>query len=333
VNGIDDDRAAVQDASQPTSARCRTPHLNRYASRRSGGDASTSAGDAARMHYNHDRRRSDRHLDIEDPVDRAAAARALAEGRTIGHPVANIYVLSAHPAAQVVRAVNVMKGRPPHQVGSVSTTRNLVPRLFDWSRLPSGLTRDQVLRVMDALWSLGPFGFRGPAAEHIPDHLSHREGDMRTVQVVLPGFRCPSNDFVARALKVAQLEFVFGTSGNHSRHLTGALDEPTHHTADGMAEDFGEVSNFALLRHRDDTRVRQTYPLHRPMSTTLLAFHQLAPTAAKGRPRLIVQRHGSLHVDIVAHVLQPFGLGLALAPGAHVRLRERGYDQRAVQAA
>src|SRR5215813_4584240 len=87
------------------------------------------------------------HLDISDPTHRAIAARALATGDVIGHAVANIYVLGAHPAAHIVRAVNLMKGRPPNQVGSVTTTRELVPNLFDWSRLPPGLTRDRMLRI------------------------------------------------------------------------------------------------------------------------------------------------------------------------------------------
>jgi hypothetical protein len=268
----------------------------------------------------------DFHLDISDPTHRASAARALASGCTIGHAVANIYVLGAHPAPDVVRAVNLMKGRPPNQVGSVTTTRDLVPKLFDWSQLPSGLTRDRMLRIMDAFWSLGPFGFRGPAAEHIPDHLSQREGDLRTVQVVLAGARCPSNDFVARALGAAHVDFLFGTSGNRSRRVTGAADEPPHTTGDGMAAEFGGLSNFLLLRHLDDASVRWSYPLHRSMSTTLLAFHRLAAPREDGRPLLSIERHGSLHVDIVSEVLGSFGFGLQLAATARARLRERDFD-------
>src|SRR5262245_45717008 len=106
-------------------------------------------------------------LDIANPSDRDRAALALSNARIVGHAVANVYVLGAHPAARVVRHVNLIKGRPPDQVGSITTTRDLVPELFDWSRLPSGLEPETVLGLMDALWALGPFGFRGPAAAHL----------------------------------------------------------------------------------------------------------------------------------------------------------------------
>jgi hypothetical protein len=63
-------------------------------------------------------------------------------GAVVGHAFGNVYVITTRPDADVVRGVNLMKGRPANQVGSLTTTRELVPALF---------------------------GFRGPAGAHIPD--------------------------------------------------------------------------------------------------------------------------------------------------------------------
>lgn len=273
-------------------------------------------------------------LDITNAADRERAAHLLAEGRVIGHAVANIYVLGAHPAAEVVRAVNLLKGRPPDQVGAVTTTRELVPHLFDWSALPEGLDRETVLGLMDALWALGPFGFRGPAAAHVPDHLSAVDGDIATVQLVLPGDRCPSNLFVARALKLTGLDYLFGTSGNRSHRVTGMADEPPHYLADGLAAEFDGVPGFTLLRHADNVATGRQYPLHRRMSTTVLSFHRLSPRAAnEARPRLIVERHGSLPVEVLRIVMQAVGLDFALGPRASQRLAERTYPSTLAHAA
>ena len=257
-----------------------------------------------------------RHLDITAAADRELAAHMIAEGRMIGHAVANIYVLGAHPAPQAVRAVNPLKGRPPNQVGAVTTSRELVPRLFDWSNLPDGLDRPTMLGLMDALWALGPFGFRGPAAAHIPHHLSSQDGAMRTVQVVLPGDRCPSNMFVRRALQVAGLDYLFGTSANRSHRVTGTADEPPHYRADALAQEFAAVPGFTLLRHVDDVATGRRYPLHHRTSTTVLSFHH---------PQLIVERHGSLPLAVLREVTQSFGLDFALGPKASHRLAERMY--------
>ena len=44
---------------------------------------------------------------------------------------------------------------------------------------------------MADLQALGPIGFRGPAAEHIPDHLTVTDAGMRTVQLITPGDALP----------------------------------------------------------------------------------------------------------------------------------------------
>lgn len=263
------------------------------------------------------------HLDITEAADRELAAHMIAEGRMIGHSAANIYVLGTHPAPQAVSALNLLKGRPSNQVGAVTTSRQLVPDLFDWSNLPDGLGRPTMLGLMDALWALGPFGFRGPAAVHIPDHLSSPDGAVRTVQVVLPGERCPSNLFVARALQVARLDYLFGTSANRSHRVTGTVDEPPHYLADALAAEFASVPGFTVLRHVDDAATDRRYPLHRRMSTTILSFHHLARTTP--HPQLIVERHGSLPLPVLRDVMQSFGIDFALGPKATHRLAERTY--------
>src|SRR4051812_37128912 len=68
-----------------------------------------------------------------------SAARAIAAGAVVGHAFANFYVITTRSDADVVCGVNLMKGWPADQVGSLTTTRELVPNLFDWSKLPAGL--------------------------------------------------------------------------------------------------------------------------------------------------------------------------------------------------
>jgi hypothetical protein len=101
----------------------------------------------------------------------------MALGAVVGHAFGNVYVITTRPDADVVRGVNLMKGRPANQVGSLTTTRELVPALLDWSRLPDGLSREVVTAIVNRLFQMGPFGFRGPAGAHIPDHLVAYDGD------------------------------------------------------------------------------------------------------------------------------------------------------------
>jgi hypothetical protein len=62
------------------------------------------------------------------------------------------------------------------------------------------------------------------------------------------------------------------------------------------------------------------------MSTTILAFHKLGTPDADGRPRLIVERHGSLPVAALRAFVADFGFGLELGPKAQQRLALRRYD-------
>jgi hypothetical protein len=270
-----------------------------------------------------------RKLVLSRPADLERAARAIADGAIVGHAFGNFYVITTRPDADVVRGVNLMKGRPANQVGSVTTTRELTPHLFDWSRLPAGLPRETVSALIDRLFNVGPFGFRGPAADHIPDHLAAYDGDIRTTQVIAPGYACRSNRLLARAVDLLGVEYLYITSANRSRHQTGAEDEPAHFTADGLISEFGGDPRFVVLRHRDEHVARHTYPLHAPMSTTILAFHRMGTPDAHGRPRLVVERHGSLPVHVLHAIVSEFGFGLELGPKAVNRLAQRVYTDLA----
>lgn len=265
---------------------------------------------------------------LGDARDVLAAARDLAAGGVVGQGFANFYVITSRGDRDTVRRVNVMKGRPPDQVGSITVPPSRVPDVFDWDALPAGLTRSRVLGVVDALYGLGPFGFRGPAAPHLPDHLTLVEGGVRTAQVIAPGYACPSNDFLARSLEATGDDVLYVTSANRSRHLTGADDTPAHWRADGLRTEFGHEPLFSLLEHDDETAARAAYPGYLPMSTTILGFHagvRYPFDARSRRPLLVLERHGSLAADAVRAVLDRLGLDLAIAPRATTRLALREY--------
>lgn len=264
-----------------------------------------------------------RSADLSRPTDVALAARELAAGAVLAHPFASIYALTSRPDRETVRAVNLLKGRPPDQPGSLTTTRTHLPAIWDWDRLPAGLSRFGVLHVVDALLELGPFGFRGPAAPHVPDHLSAVAGGVRTAQAILPGYRCPSTDLIARSLTLAQTRLLAITSANRSRHASGAAEEPPHRRAEGILADFGHEPLVQLVRHPDELAMAASYPWHAPTSTSILAFHRALAPEAGGRVRLVLERHGSLHVDDVRRVVAPFGVEVELGPDAGQRLAVR----------
>jgi hypothetical protein len=255
------------------------------------------------------------------------AAHAVANNGIVTHGFANFYVIVSRPDKDVVVGINRMKGRPDDQVGSVTTTPLRIPMLFDWSRLPQGLSQHAVLGIMDALYELGPFGFRGPAGPHMPDHLTFPDDGIRTTQVIAPGYSCHSNKFMARSMDLIGENHLYITSANRSRHVTGADDEPAHWNGSAIKAEFGHEPGFVVLRHPDEEAARQRYPQFAPMSTTILAFHRLAEPTPGGRPRLLVERHGSMHVDDLRPVVERHGFGLALGPKAQTRLGLRQYSR------
>jgi 2-isopropylmalate synthase len=260
-------------------------------------------------------------LDLADGIDRELAARATVQGAALAYSFGNFCAIAAHPDRRAVVRVNLLKGRPENQVGSVTTTRDRVDALFDWSQLPEPLSRAQVLALMDELFALGPMGFRGPARAAIPAHLSSLDCEIRTTQLIAPGERCPSNELLDDVLGRAGLDFLFITSANVSSGLTGRV-EPAHYDLRGIQDDFGDADGFVLIGHRDEGAVRATYPRHLPMSTSILAFHRIV-LEDNGRPALVLERHGSLHVDEIRTVVEGHGLGLVLADGAKQRLPMR----------
>jgi 2-isopropylmalate synthase len=257
-------------------------------------------------------------LDLADASARRVAAHATSLGAALLYSFGNFCAIAAHPERGSVVRVNLLKGRPENQVGSVTTTRDRFESLFDWSLVPEPLSRRCVLELIDAFYELGPMGFRGPAVHTLPGHLTSLDSTTRTTQLIGPGNRCPSNDLVGEALVRAGSDYLFITSANVSSGITGRI-EPAHYDLRGMQEDFGNADGVVLIGHREEGSVRASYPKHLPMSTSILAFHQIA-TDEQGQPALVLERHGSLAADDVRDLVAGFGLGLVFGPGARERL-------------
>ncbi|MGW4500341.1 hypothetical protein ACWENR_17210 [Micromonospora sp. NPDC004336] len=264
------------------------------------------------------------HLYVDRSEDVAAAARALARGAVVAVAFGNFYAVVTRPDAATVRRVNVAKGRPADQVGSITTAFRRIPAMFDWSRVPHRLPEGRVRQLMGALYGAGPFGFRGPAVDRLPAHLTLRDRGVRTTQVIAPGLACPSNAFFERAAAEIGMDHLHITSANRSRHRTGAADEPAHWKAAGIVEDFAHLDDLVVLAHRDEAAARAAHPGHLPTSVTLLSFH--APAGEPEEPPVLtVDRHGSLHVDEVRRAAAPLGLQVRLGPTAGRRLTVRAY--------
>jgi hypothetical protein len=263
-------------------------------------------------------------LTLTVPEDREVAAQAAALGAILCHGFANFYAISAHPHPRVVRAVNLAKGRPPQQVGSLTTTRERMDRLFDWAQLPPPLHPAQVQAVMDDFYTRGPFGFLGPAAPDIPDHLVQVEAGQRTTQLIAPGYGCLSNPLLARVLELTEQDYLFITSANRSHATTGRAEEPAHYRMEGIQADFGHCAGFVMVAHPDEPAIQAAFPEYLPMSTSILSFHR--PAEVEGRPALTVERHGSLSIAEIAALLDAHGLGVVIRPHAQQRLSVRKYS-------
>lgn len=262
---------------------------------------------------------------IEDDDDVRTAACLLAAGVAVAHGFANFYGITARGDAATVRHVNVLKGRPVGQVGSVTLPSDRVATAFDLDALPDCLPVRLMADVVEELVRLGPIGFRGPAAGHLPDHLTGRAytgaGPVRTTQVIVPGRTCPANRFLEASAAAVGHTPLFITSANRSRHLTGAEDEPAHWRGADLRHELAGMPDLVVLEHRDEAAARARFPLHLPMSVTVLGLH--AAQVVGGRVSLPVERHGSLAVDHVRAVLAPLGVGVL--PGVPPRLRPRTY--------
>ena len=269
-----------------------------------------------------------RPLRIDDPTASTAAARQLGGGAVVAHAFANLYAITARCDAQTVRRVNAMKGRPPGQVGSITGSPAALWEAWDLDRLPDGLDPRRLRTLVDTFFSIGPIGFRGPAAPTVPLHLTLPEAGITTAQVIAPGYACPSNRFLGEAGRACEDGMLYITSANRSRHLTGVDDSPAHWRADGLVADFGNEEGFLLLAHSDEAAARTRYPGYLPMSTTILGFHTIVRRPGDPRPHLILERHGSLSIADVRAVLASLGFGLMIGPGAETRLQLRDYSLR-----
>lgn len=269
-------------------------------------------------------------LVVDDLTDTALAATLLAGGAAVAHGFGNIYALTARGDAATVARVNALKGRPPGQVGSITLPRDRLLSAFDTDALPPELTPALVARVVDAFARVGPIGFRGPAAAHVPAHVTRHDGGVATTQVIVPGTRCPSNRFLALAAAAVAPAPLFITSANRSHHLTGAAEEPAHWRADALRADFDGVPGLVVLEHADERAARHRYPYHRPMSTTILGLHRVS--VVDGVVHLPLERHGSFDLSRVRWVLASLGLGVSVEPAAAERLRERTYAPATVAA-
>ncbi|MER7515942.1 hypothetical protein [Streptomyces sp. NPDC126499] len=246
---------------------------------------------------------------LGDAGDVRRAAEDLDAGCAVVHGFAALYALTARPDREVVARVHRMTGRPEDRAGAVTTVPSAIPGLFDWTRLPAELPRRQVRSLMDELYELGPFAFRGPAADRLPPHLTSAEDGVTTVQVVAPGRHCPSNDFLRAALDRTGTEYLFTVSASRSRELP-------HWRADAAARDFAHEPWVRVLSHADEAAARLRHPHHTPVTTSVVSFHRFAGCGRAGLPALTLERQGSLSAEHIRSVAANHGFALTLAPGA-----------------
>ena len=247
-------------------------------------------------------------LDIADLIHRRLAAEATANGAALFYAFGNFCALAALPDLETMRRMNRLKGRPLDQVGSVTTTPELATSVFDWHAV-EGVTKRQVTAVMSDLHALGPIGFRGPAAATIPDHLTLEDGGVRTVQLISPGDRCPSNALVAEILELTNERILYITSANRSGDGSAAHCELLE-----IQRDFGSEHRVALIGHRNERANRRLYPHHLPCSTSIVAFHQGV---------LTLERLGSLDANTILDVVTRHGLQLAIGEHGSQRIAVR----------
>ncbi|MGA1531257.1 MAG: L-threonylcarbamoyladenylate synthase [Kiritimatiellia bacterium] len=251
------------------------------------------------------------------------AVEALLEGYPLACGFGNFYAIFTKADQPAVEQMNRWKGRPASQVGSLSTTPLRVPSLFDFAQLPDNLDEKLVLDVMEAFTTAGPIGFRGPAAPDLPAHMTSRDGDMLTAQTIVPGYRCPSNKLISRAIEQLPERYLYVTSANLSSALSGK-EEPAHWKPAPLIFDFRHVVDLKLIRHESEDFAHAMYPGYAEMSTSVLSFHRAESEG--GRRALRLERHGSLHVDRVREILDRLDLGLVIAPTGETRLLQRDYD-------
>jgi hypothetical protein len=252
-------------------------------------------------------------LNMASGADRRLAAAATANGAALFYGFGNFCALAALPDLESMRRINALKGRPLDQVGSVTTDPGRAHLIFDWDRLPRGLSRDTVEAVIADFLALGPIGLRGPAAGIVPDHLTVVDHGVRTAQLISPGDRCPSNELVRETLARTGGDLLFITSANRSSNVSTQA-EAAHCEMRAIRDEFGRHPSAILIGHADERAERRLYPRHLPCSTSIVAFH------AGG---LVLERHGSLGIEDARAIAARHGLELKIGPGAQTRLPVR----------
>jgi hypothetical protein len=250
-------------------------------------------------------------LDIADLAQRREAAEAAAEGAALFYAFGNFCALAGKPDLASLEAINRLKGRPLHQAGSVTTTPERATKIFDWDQVH--VPWSSLVAVMSDLHALGPIGFRGPAADFIPDHLTVVGSDVRTVQLISPGDICPSNQLVGDILDLIGEEVLLITSANTSSTVTGQI-EAAHFEIKEIQKEFGHRDDIVLIGHRNERANRRRYPRHRACSTSIIAFHE---------GELVLERLGSLDALTILEVANRHGLALRLGEGSEIPVPER----------
>lgn len=262
-------------------------------------------------------------LCLANSADIELAAEALVEGLPLASGFGNFYAIFTKANADAVAQMNVWKGRPPEQTGSIGTTTLRIPTLFDFSQIPDTLSEKRILDVMEAFLNLGPMGFRGAAAADLPRHMTGQDGGTRTAQTIVAGYRCPSNQLLARAIEQLPERYLYITSANISSRKTG-VEEPAHWKPAPLIFDFRHIVDLQLIRHASEDFAHASYPNYAEMSTSVISFHRDA--RVNGQPALRLERHGSMHVDDIRNVLERFDLALEIGEGAQTRLQQRQYE-------
>jgi hypothetical protein len=248
-------------------------------------------------------------LNLSSRADRRTAAIATMNGAALFYGFGNFCALAALPDRASMRRVNALKGRPLGQAGSVTADPARATAVFEWD----GLDRDRLEAVMADFLLLGPIGLRGRAAPIVPDHLTVDERGVRTAQLIMPGDGCLANDLVGEILDRSGEPLLFITSANTSSTITGDA-EAAHCEMQAIRDEFGHHPSAVLIGHADERANRRLYPHHLPCSTSIVSFHT---------GRLVLERHGSLHVDDAREIAARHGYELAIGPAARTRLPVR----------
>jgi tRNA A37 threonylcarbamoyladenosine synthetase subunit TsaC/SUA5/YrdC len=249
-------------------------------------------------------------LNLASQADRRLAAIATTNGAALFYGFGNFCALAAMPDLASMERINALKGRPLAQTGSVTTDPWRAPRVFDWH----GVDRERIEAVMDDFMAVGPIGFRGPASDRVPEHLTVVDSGVRTAQLISPGLRCPSNMLIGEVLNRSDEDLLFITSANTSSNVSKQV-EAAHCEMRAVRDEFGHHPEAVLIGHHDEPAARAMYPWHLPCSTTIISFH---------RGELVLERHGSLGIEHAKVIAAKHGYRLAIDSHERVPVRWPG---------